>query len=152
MEKKPVIIPENINLFHLKIVKSDIISQSSYSENIDFKINAAHTTMHNLPLNRLKIGLIIDIIGEINAKEIETKAHFNIDFHFQIKELNNFYTLDKKNLPVFSSALITTLLGISFSTARGIIYERLNDTDLEGVILPVVSPQEILKSRINNSQ
>ena len=38
------------------------------------------------------------------------------------------------------------LLGIAFSAARGIIFERTLGTFFDGVILPVVDPFKVLKA------
>lgn len=40
-----------------------------------------------------------------------------------------------------------TLLGIAFSTARGIIFERTRGTFFDGVILPVVDPFKVLEEK-----
>ncbi|MEN8185963.1 MAG: hypothetical protein ABFR05_02405 [Bacteroidota bacterium] len=143
----PKIIPENINLFHLNIVESNI-TDTLQKKDLRYKINIAHTTMHNLKEEKVKIGLLIDIQGEDKENDHEAKAHFNIDFHFQIKDLINLYKLEESKNPIFSGLFISTLLGISYSTARGLIYERLSNTNLYGIVLPVVSPSKILESRV----
>ncbi len=102
MEKKATIIPENIHLLRLDIVEKNIKSIETKSKSINFKLNVAHTTMHNLKEEKIKIGLLINIIPEVNKKETGAKANFNIDFHYQIKDLNSFYSLDDKNNPIFS--------------------------------------------------
>ena len=81
-------------------------------------------------------------------KEIpnESAAHFVIDFHFEIKNLSNFYKLKEDEQPLFSGVLIATLLGLSFSTARGIIFEKLATTNLKDIILPVIDPNKLLQS------
>ena len=150
MDKKSKIIPENISLFHLKIIESNIVSaQSNDTKNLNFRIDVGHTLMHNLNDKRIKIGLIIDILGVKDEKETDVKAFFKIDFQYAIKDLEKFYSLDDKQHITFDGTFISVLLGISYSTARGLIYERLNDTTLEGVILPVVAPNKMLKTRIN---
>src|SRR5690606_31487377 len=106
------------------------------------KINIAQTKMHNLKHERVKIGLFVDIIQDETS--FEAKAHFVLDCHFKIEELNNYYELKEGNFPIFTGLFIATLLGISFSTARGIIFERLSNTNMQGIILPVVSPQKML--------
>ena len=40
----------------------------------------------------------------------------------------------------------TTLLGLSFSTARGIIFEKLATNNLKDIILPVIDPNILLQS------
>ena len=44
--------------------------------------------------------------------------------------------------------MIATLLGISLSTARGIIYEKLESNGIPNVIIPVVSPQLMMTKGI----
>ena len=39
---------------------------------------------------------------------------------------------------------VATLLGISLSTSRGVIFERLGKEGIADIILPVVSPQKML--------
>lgn len=142
------IIPENINLFHLNIVESRI-ADTAHTKDAVYKVSVAHSTMHNLEDERVKISLLIDIKNESEVSNNSANAHFNIDFHFKIIDLKNFYVLQENNSPLFSGLLIATLLGISFSTARGLIYERLSTTNLSGIILPVVSPSKLLESKIN---
>lgn len=146
MSKNPKIIPENFHLFHLQIVESNIES-SSTNKDLNFKIEVAHTTMHNIEQKRIKIGLILSIIGVKEDENTDVKAFFNIDFHYIIDDFEKFYTINEKKQLTFDSIFISVLLGISYSTARGIIYERLNDTSLEGVILPIVSPIKMLERR-----
>lgn len=133
--------PEKIHLFHINIVESSIKDLPKKGDN-NFKINIAQTTMHNLKDERVKIGLHIDLIHD--AVSSDAKAHFVFDFHFRIEELSNYYELKADNSPFFKGVLIATLLGISFSTSRGIIYERLSNTNMQGMILPIVSPQKML--------
>lgn len=141
MIKEVKIIPEEINLFHIDILESSI-KDLSKKEVLGFNLNVAHTTMHNLKAQRVKIGLVIDLDTE--SKEVEGKAHFVIDFHFQIENLNNFYEFKESGEPLFSGMLISTLIALSFSTARGIIFERLSNTNLQGIMLPVVDPKKML--------
>ncbi|RLD63416.1 MAG: hypothetical protein DRI95_11720 [Bacteroidetes bacterium] len=152
MKNKPVIVPGNIKLFHIKVLESEINVSANTLEKVIYKINVGHSIKHNLKEERIKIGLMVNIIGEINKKDIDIKAHFSIDFHYEIKNLSEFYSVDEKNNPKFSGFLIATLLGISFSTARGIIYERLRKTKLAGVILPVVSPQKMILQQSGGKQ
>ncbi|KAB1068270.1 hypothetical protein F6U93_07200 [Tamlana haliotis] len=141
MNKEVKIEPEKIHLFHVNIVESAIKDVTQKEDN-NFTINIAQTTMHNLKDERVKIGLFVDLIDDNVSSD--AKAHFVFDFHFKIDELSSYYELKEDNSPIFAGTLIATLLGISFSTARGIIFERLSNTNMQGMILPVVSPQKML--------
>lgn len=141
MKKQIKINPENINLFHIDIVESSIKDLTQKGNN-NFKISVAHTTMHNLQEKNLKIGLYIDLDHE--EVTTDANAHFVFDFHFNVADIDEYYQFKEDNSPVFSGIFIATLIGISFSTARGIIYERLSNTNMQGLILPVISPQKML--------
>ena len=147
--KNVKIIPENISLFHLNIVESKVID-TLRDKNISFNVNVAHTTMHNLQDQKVKIGLLIDIQGQTSNDKNIAKAHFNIDFHYQIVDLDHYYKIDKNEEIKFAGSFISILLGISFSTARGLIYEHLSNTNLSGLILPIISPGKMLQTKISS--
>ena len=141
MAKNVNIIPEEINLIQIDILESSI-KDLPKKEALGFNLNVGHSTMHNLDEQRVKIGLVIDLDSESNL--VDGKAHFVFDFHYQIQNLSNFYQFKENGEPLFSGIFISTLIGLSFSTARGIIFERLLNTNLQGIILPVVDPKKIL--------
>lgn len=143
MIKDAVIIPEELELFHIDILKSDV-KEDSMSVGSSYGLQVAHTTGHNLKDERLKIKLIISLSDQSGGAN---HANYEIDFHFKIKNLKNFYSVNEDNTPLISGNLIATLLGISFSTARGILYERLANTVFKGVILPIVSPKKMLETK-----
>lgn len=136
------IIPEDINLFKIDVLESAV--RDSGGNIKDYNLNVGKSVMHNIIEGRIKIGLIIDL----SVKEIpnESASHFVIDFHFEIKNLSNFYKLKEDEQPLFSGVLIATLLGLSFSTARGIIFEKLAANNLKDIILPVIDPNKLLQS------
>ena len=143
MGKDVQIVPENIILFHINILKSEI-REKGKERNPKYDLNVAHTTMHNLKDERIKITLMLNLSDDKNKKGNE--VNFEIEFHYSIKDLKNFYELENDQ-PVFSANLIATILGISFSTARGMLYERLANTNFQGVILPVISPIKMLSTK-----
>lgn len=141
MSEKPI-IPENIQLFHIDVVNT-YINDDIIDDNINLEFSVAHNTKHNLKDERVKIELFVNLLSN---EDIGVKFH--IDFHFVIKDLIDHYNLNEDKAPVFSGQFIATLIGIGFSTARGIIYQLLQDTKFKGMILPVVSPYKMLVSRI----
>lgn len=146
MTKDVKIIPEEIDLFHIDILKSEI-KEGTKPSDPSYELEVAHTTGHNLKDERIKLKLIIKLSD--NSKG-DNRANYEIDFHFKINKLQNFYTIKEDQSPLLSGNLIATLLGISFSTARGILYERLANTNFKGVILPIVSPIKMLETKIKS--
>lgn len=140
-----LIIPEKIKLFHIEVVNT-YVNDDTIKDNLNLEFSVAHNTKHNLKDERVKIELFINLLSK---EEIGVKFH--VDFHFLVKDLKDQYALNENNTPMFSGQFIATLLGISFSTARGIIYERLLNSNLSGLILPIVSPHKILKTKISST-
>ncbi|MDB9954090.1 hypothetical protein OAD49_00830 [Flavobacteriaceae bacterium] len=136
-----LIIPEKIKLFNIDVVDT-YINDDTVNDNLNLEFSVAHNTQHNLKDERVKIELFINLLSQ---EKIGVKFH--IDFHFSIRDLSDQYKLNESNVPVFSHQFIATLLGISFSTARGLIFQQLQDTNFKGMILPVVSPYKMLVSR-----
>lgn len=137
---KNLIVPEKIKLQHIEVIKSDI-NDKNIADNAKFNFSVAHNTKHNLKEERVKVELFINLLSKQ-----EKGVKFQIDFHFVVLDLKDHYNITNGNKVVFSSMFIATLLGISFSTARGVVFQKLQDTNLKGVLLPIVSPYKILKS------
>lgn len=143
MTASVTIKPEEIHLFHIDIIESSI-TELPFDTSGDFDLGVVQSVMHNLKGQRVKIGLEIELKKSASPHDI--LAEFVIDFHFQVKNLENFYEL-KEDKPIFSGLLISTLMGLSFSTARGIIFERLSNANIHGVILPVINPRDLLQKK-----
>jgi len=137
--KQAPIIPEQIHLLVIKVVQQKIDLQS-FKQQKERRLNVGHKLLHNLEKEGIKLELAFSFEDANNTQLL----FFQIDFHFQIEHLNNFYQLNKENQPVFNALLIATLLGISVSTSRGIIFEKLQNAGISNVIIPVVSPQKML--------
>jgi len=58
--------------------------------------------------------------------------------------MENFYQLKEGDKPTFSDPMLITLLGIGLSTARGILFEKLENNGIKNIIIPVFSPQKLL--------
>lgn len=135
---KNLIIPEKIKLLHIDLIET-FINDIDVNDVVNFDFKIAHNTRHNLNDERVKIELYINLLSEN-----ETRIRFHIDFHYSIDDLKDHYELNENDIPIFDGQFISTLIGISFSTARGIIFQQLKETKLNGIILPVVSPVKIL--------
>lgn len=135
-----LIIPEKIRLFKVAVI-NNYINDKDLEDDLDFEFSVANNTKHNLKDERVKIELFINLLS---PEEKGLKYH--IDFHFVVIDLKDHYVLEDDDKVIFSTNFIATLLGISFSTARGILFEQLQSTELKGMILPVVSPYKMLKS------
>jgi hypothetical protein len=142
-----IINPEKIHLIQIEPISS-VIAEVEVSiqddETIDFKI--AHISAHHLEDKRFLMGLEIILI--LDGREQKSKAKFRYDFHFAIDNLKDMYKLDENNDPIFQKVFGATLAGISYSTLRGIIFEKLSNSSWGSITLPVIDPNQILDTWI----
>lgn len=138
MEKTPKIVPEEIHLLKIDVVKSEVNS-IGFKQAKEPKVDIAHKLLHNLQDEMLKIELVFSF----KNKQEEQLMLLQTDYHFQIERMNQFYKLEDEK-PVFSTLLIATILGIAISTSRGILFEKLESSGIKNIIIPVISPQKIL--------
>lgn len=141
------IIPSKIHLTNIKIIKEDtFLLDEKLNVTPTYDIKVAHSMMHNLDKELVKIRLFLDVTAVIDSKSIEQGGNYEIDFFFKIEDLNDHYQINNEK-PLFSGLFVTTLLAISFSTLRGMMFSQWKDTYLQSVILPVINAADLLKSK-----
>jgi hypothetical protein len=139
-EKLGNIVAENIHILHIETVKQKI-DVGNFKKAKHHQIAMGTRFAFNLEDSRCKIELYLRIDGHND----DAPVSFHINFHFRVVDMDHFYAINvDKKAPVFQSHFISTLIGISLSTARGMIYEKLNNSGLKNIILPVVAPQNLL--------
>lgn len=140
MEKKiaPIVV-EDIHLLQVEVVQQKL-DVNAFKKEKEPKLNVGHKLLHNLKDERVKL----EFVFSFNNSDETPLLFFQIDFHFHIAHLANFYEVKTENTIVFNGFFVATLIGICFSTARGIILEKLNNAGIKNILLPVVSPQNML--------
>ena len=140
MKKKasPIVV-KDIHLLQVEVTEQKM-NVKAFKEKKEHKLNVGHKLLHDLENEQIKL----EFVFSFDNSDEEPLLFFQIDFHFRIAHLSNFYELKSESYPVFSSHLVTTLIGICFSTARGIILEKLNNAGIKNTLLPIVSPQDML--------
>jgi len=141
--------PELISLFQIRIYKLAISTLPEILENpakpANFKVSYSQNSAFNFDLKNIRIRLEILLDG-LDDKDQSLGIHgdFGIEFHFHIENLENFLE-ESDGIKKVSSILGSTLVSIAFSTARGIILERSQNTILNGIILPIIDPNQLIK-------
>ena len=140
--------PEKIHLLRiepLEISISDLKKSFSLEESIDMKI--AHISAHNIDENGFLMRL--DVKLTLEDRKPKQTASFRYNFHFIVDNLKQMYSLQKNGEPVFSNLFASTLAGISYSTLRGVIFEKLLNSSWGAITIPVINPANILASWID---
>jgi hypothetical protein len=149
MTKKVLNIdPEQIHLVFIEEVSVNI-SDTDMTENkvTSLETNIAHLTAYNLDEKKFLFGLELLFTNNNESNNSECKFRFN--FHFIIDNLEEMYNLNEDGLPVFQKLFVGTLSGISYSTLRGIVFEKTRKSNWDSIVLPVINPTNLLDSWID---
>lgn len=141
--------PSKIHLSGMRVLKAHFESQIEGLGNTqiaNFNIGMKSDSGFNLQENyhRIVIFLKIKAVNE-RGEIIDASAEYQIEYHFTIENLNDFveYQDNGENFTV-SPTIGATIAGIAYSTSRGIVFDRTQGTDFNGVILPVINPSHLL--------
>lgn len=141
--------PDKIHLKHIEELYADIGALDENSLPIsEFDTKIAHKHAFNVSENLFLLGLK----AVFKAVEIdgEPECSFRVNFHFKVDNLEDMFTYNEEDVPIFHELFVATLAGISYSTFRGMIYEKTTNTLWNGITLPVINPSLLLKSWIEN--
>lgn len=87
---------------------------------------------------------------EFNKEEAECIMRYAFEAIFQIPGLADVVTIDQdtNELTAINKKMLTTIFSISFSMARGILYDRSRNTFIEdeGLHLPVINPKAYIEN------
>lgn len=141
------IIPSKIHLTNIKTEKENtILFDGKLVVKPTYDIKVAHSMMHNLEKELVKIRLFLDVNAVVDDKPINQGGNYEIDFFFKIEDLQDHYQINNEK-PLFSGLFVSTLLAISYSTLRGMMFTLWKDTYLKSVILPIINVPDLLKSK-----
>lgn len=145
------IIPEKIHVVSIKLLSSNLYTTDEFlKKNSDLinqvKINYAQNSSFDVESRKVRIILNIQLIAvDQEEKEIGLTGEYEIDFIIYIENFKEFLKQDANDNLVIDSLLGATMMGIIYSTARGIILERTQGTFFDGVILPVINPNALIE-------
>lgn len=140
--------PGKVSIIEIKFIKGQIDAPESYSPDTvkEYKINNTLELAFNITEKLAKSEYKVDIETiSSNSNNIEAKGSFNIIFIFRIDNLEELAKLTKDNLVDLDPALGNALVSITYSTARGLLINKVSGTPLEKFILPVIDPNTLIK-------
>ena len=82
--------------------------------------------------------VIVNIFFDDNDRKIICELISRITF--DIKNLHDFVSIKNQKAPQLPESLMQTLLSISLSTTRGILFSKTEGSVLSGVNMPVLNP------------
>lgn len=134
--------PDKIHL--RRIAQIGFSVQGNPQDSINLHTHFSSAVSIDEKANALVVRLTTAIrTTSIKNDELAAKADFEQEYHFQVDNLPDLInTRDGHQL--IDQRLVTTLISISISTARGIVWAQTKGTLLEDFVLPVVNPSKIV--------
>lgn len=146
-KSKSKIIPEKIHIAQINVIDCQISTGNEYLNNPvkwdNIGISIRKEDAYNFENKGCRFRLFFKCVAVKKEIELDLTAEIGIEFHFMVENFEDFVTKDGEHNKI-SLELGSTLLGIAFSTSRGIILEKTQNTYFRGIILPVVDPVAVL--------
>ena len=149
MKEGRTIQPEKILLARLQTLKGAINNEISTADDpvkeYDFKFDASIGVKVEDKVIGVKLSVDIEALGREKQK-LSLAASYTHEFIFIIDNLDEFTDMvENQPEPKVDRLMLATLVGIAYSTVRGIVYTRTQGTELKGILMPVIDPKKLLK-------
>ena len=141
--------PQCVILHSYRIVKAEIDTPLDYTgyEQGEYSYKVHFESAFRLDDNWMRTMLEVEVeLPSENLEEKGAKAYFQIIFYFEVLNLEDLVTLKKKKPPLIDENLHISLASVTYSTSRGILMTRLENTALKGFFLPIISPSTLINT------
>ncbi len=142
------VIPEKISIKSIVVFNCQIQAGELYLEQPvrwnKVNVHTKYEFSFNIEkkLSRLRLHMICNTFE--NEHELELTGEFGIEYFFEIENLDDLI-FEEESENKIDARLMVTLISLGFSTSRGVVLEKTQNTFLKGIILPVIDPVELLR-------
>ncbi len=151
MKSMSAIDPNQIHLLRVRLYKN-IIELDHKDDDLvkrihHYSFSFNQTSFFDRERKLALLNLEVLLVGKDENNEIlDVNGEFGIEFLFGVDNLSSLSTTDEDGRVLVKESLGLTLMAIAYSTARGIILQSTQSSILDGVILPVIDPKDLLNS------
>lgn len=144
---KGTVEANKIHLHFVKTLRSSIDIGNDFVNHDGREFDLAFGNDTGINLDAKKIIFTFNILIEFKNENIENsaKASFDIQYLFEVDNLDELSNVHEDGTPIVDGSLTLTLAGIAYSTSRGLVYNLTDQSLLGGIIIPVVDPMSLLK-------
>lgn len=143
-----VVDADKIDLLYVKTLKSNIEVGSDFRRDAMSGLSFSFSQDSGVSMddNNIILNLKISINAVEESEDGFAKGEFYFQFLFNIENLIDLTSVEENGVVNVSGDLATTIMGIAYSTSRGLVLSATEQSVLEGVLLPVVNPSNLIKS------
>ena len=139
--------PAFVKMDGIKVYKSnidDVTNKPNGKTEVEMKLG--QKIGYNLEEKKCKVELALALSLLQADKKTIASASFEAAFHFQVSNMDDLLDSSPESIEIDPS-LPAHLVEMSYSTLRGIAFERLAGTQFRNFVLPVINPYEVLKEK-----
>ncbi|MEZ4772280.1 MAG: hypothetical protein R3D00_03790 [Bacteroidia bacterium] len=158
--KKTIFHSSKVHLIDARILSFSIGGEDEFyitpeeRVGVGFRVKSEEFFDAGQKLARIILNVQADIQFEDDdgneLKSVTAIGKFRLGFSFLVDNFEELVLTSEKEetSPSIDGTLITHLLAIAYSTSRGMILVKTMGTYLEGAILPIIDPSELLNKHI----
>ncbi|MBN9298607.1 MAG: hypothetical protein J0I41_16495 [Filimonas sp.] len=148
--------PEKINIVKLRAIKGSIDTTAAV-KNEEGNYSFSFELEHAIKAEEKVVGLLLSVtIEAVDSDKMPIGVHaaFTHELVFEIDNLDDFLDFSEgSSEPIIDRIMLGTLIGIAYSTIRGIIYTRTQATSITGgILLPVIDPKKLISDNNNEKK
>lgn len=149
-ELKPFQVAD-LSLIGIKVMEAHLKNNHEFQSTMEDEVagfnvntNVDHSIFPEGEQFYLTLSLDVEAYDH-EEKAIELSCSMKIQFLFLINDFDEYILHTNDKVKEVQSTLLSSMAAISYSTARGIFYTRTLGTPMEGSILPIIPPADLLK-------
>ncbi|MES2701182.1 MAG: hypothetical protein V4649_01000 [Bacteroidota bacterium] len=149
-QKNVTIDSEKIHLIAMRILGANFFIAPALVDTPIGGYRLEYQVDNGLNLEERAIRIVID--GKFQAVDesdtpMDARCELSAEFIFNVEDLKQYMDGVDKNtgMNLMHPSLGATVMGIAFSTFRGIVFTRTQGTFKDPLILPIVNPRKFLE-------
>ncbi len=138
------VIPDKIHLLDMRVLEFSFKSMDGIDSSTKQNPNLEIGMQHAISPEEKRLTFIFEGKLEIrnSGNEMLHTAHFKCKFLLEVENLEEFNVVEDGDVK-YDAIIGLTCTGITYSTLRGILFEKLSGTPLEYYNLPVIDPKSL---------
>jgi hypothetical protein len=140
---------ELISLDSINILNATLQNDAGLTtmEYLGYDINFQYQLVPSVSITSKRIRVVADY--EIRASKkgsdvVDIKSQYKIAFIYSVERIAEFAFPDDDELVTVDDEMLSSVLNITYSTSRGILYTRCLGTVMDGLILPIIPTADLL--------
>jgi hypothetical protein len=147
-EEKGQFIPQKLALFDFKVINENIDVAFEFNSELikNYETDMSFNITFDQSNKCVKVDLGFDIHTNSSEQTCgEARAQFNFVYVYSLQNFDDFVEHTKDKIKKVNEQLIVAVADASFSTSRGVIMTRLQNTVLKDFILPIIAPEDLFE-------